>query len=944
MHKLVPIVLTLCAGINAAMAQDDEETPFYLTLDAPPAPELSPEEALDSFRVAAGFRVELVASEPLVEDPVQIVWDEDGRLYVVEMRGYMPDAYGNGEDEPVGAVVRLTDTDGDGRMDTREVLADALVLPRAVSVIPEGMLIAEPPNLWLCPGELNRADTIDCSNKVSLGEYGNQPGSVEHAENMLLLAMDNWIYSAKSDRKFQIENGELVIEPTVFRGQWGLGQDDDGFLYYNGNSNLVTGDLYPDHDVSQAGVTPTPGLSTRFHRNDEVFSVRINPGVNRAYLDGVLRQDGRLRSPTAASGVEIYRGDQFPDSHYGTAFIPESAGNLVAQVRINRDDLSVSTEHINYADPDWGRRDFFASTDERFRPVETRTGPDGALYVVDMYRGIIQDHIFLSDELRAQVFERGLDVPLGMGRIWRIVHEDNPIDYYSPGDFSQSTSDLVGYLSEKNAWWRNMAQRVLVASEASDINAAMEELVESSESQAAIHALWILEGRDALSSSLIQDIIERGDDRFALHAIRAGCDLLSDSYLLDQLYTSSDLNQSTHLAMRLCLRRHYSEEVLDYITTSFDDFLPDPYSRVAMQTMLQNREVELIEHIVGSYQNIDVAGNEGETAAGGTAVGETAVGETIEAFTRALVVQAINSDNRNLDQITRLLDLVTESAEGAWHKDSLLAGLYEASHINEFERVMLDAPHPLFSVSNASVAMQMKIADARSSFTWAGDDLGADQKPLDPETQLLAERGEQLFTAQCSGCHGADGAGITGLAPSLLGSDRIVRAPEQLIRIVLHGLSGPIDVQGEQWNNLMPGHSEVAGFDDEGISGLVTWLRRSWGHNRSPISPQAVAEIRAENQERMIPWTDEELSTVPINKRYEAFVGRFGGQEYSYNGSELEVTASIFSGPMEEIGEDVFLFEPRNIIIEFDRIVDGRAEAVWVSTDTGKRRVPRREN
>ncbi len=132
------------------LKENGSEPLFYETLDNKPAPVLSPQESLSAFSIAPGFEVELVAAEPLVEEPVAMAWDEYGRLYVVEMRSYMLDAYGAGGDLPVGRVVRLEDTNGDGRMDTSEIFLGGLVNPRAVAVVNEGILIGEPPNLWLC--------------------------------------------------------------------------------------------------------------------------------------------------------------------------------------------------------------------------------------------------------------------------------------------------------------------------------------------------------------------------------------------------------------------------------------------------------------------------------------------------------------------------------------------------------------------------------------------------------------------------------------------------------------------------------------------------------------------------------------------------------------------------------------------------------------------------
>src|SRR5690606_3295619 len=198
---------------------------------------------LASFRVAPGYRVELVAAEPLVQDPVAMDWDERGRLYVVEMRGYMPDAFGHGAEEPVGRVVLLEDTDADGRMDRRTVYLDGLVLPRAVAVVDGGVLIGEPPQLWLC----RDTDGDDrCDDKRAVTGYGeNEGGSVGHRENALMQGLDNWLYNAKSSRRFRLTGDGLVVDQTVARGQWGMTQDDEGRLLYNNNSNWIFADFYP---------------------------------------------------------------------------------------------------------------------------------------------------------------------------------------------------------------------------------------------------------------------------------------------------------------------------------------------------------------------------------------------------------------------------------------------------------------------------------------------------------------------------------------------------------------------------------------------------------------------------------------------------------------------------------------------------------------------------
>ena len=237
---LATVALLGVIVFRAWRGPDPEEV--LARIDVPLAPVLSPEEELASFRTAPGFRVELVAAEPLVVDPVAMDWDDEGRLYVVEMRGFMPNIEGEGEDQPVGRVVVLEDTDADGRMDRSGVFLDGLVLPRAVAVLPQGVLVGVPPDLWLCR-DTNGDRT--CGTRTRVGEYAIEGANPEHQENGLLAGIDGWIYNAKSSRRFRLEGSRLRSQETVFRGQWGIAQDDAGRLFYNHNSGFLYADAFP---------------------------------------------------------------------------------------------------------------------------------------------------------------------------------------------------------------------------------------------------------------------------------------------------------------------------------------------------------------------------------------------------------------------------------------------------------------------------------------------------------------------------------------------------------------------------------------------------------------------------------------------------------------------------------------------------------------------------
>jgi len=517
-------------------------------IEVPEAPPLAPDKAMATLRVAPGFRVELVAAEPLVEDPVAMAWDERGLLYVVEMRGFMPNVDGEGEQEPVGRVVVLEDTDGDGAMNRSGVYLDGLVSPRAIAVVSGGILIGEPPHLWLCRSETVAGELPRCGSRERLLDYGDpDPDLLEHTENGLLWGLDNWIYNAKSDRRFRLrrsaEDVSIEIDPTLFRGQWGIAQDDVGRLYYNTNSRYLFADLIPadyaladpDHQPRGGGI----GASERLVRDETVYSIRVNPGINRGYVNGMLRADGRLAVTTSVSGLVVYRGDQFPATFRGDVFVPEPAGNVVAHFDLAPGPVddgipTLVAEHRRYGDPDWVEREFLASTDERFRPVDAKVGPDGALYVIDMYRGILQHVRYVTTYLREYILEHGLDRPLGMGRIYRVVWEgdaENPAFVRREAPRLATAADRIAALSHPNGWQRDTAQRLLVENELDNAGRdALRDLARSGQDPLSrIHALWTLHGRGELDDAIVEKALRAGDPWLVVHALRTGEETLAGS-------------------------------------------------------------------------------------------------------------------------------------------------------------------------------------------------------------------------------------------------------------------------------------------------------------------------------------------------------------------------------------------------------------------------------
>jgi hypothetical protein len=292
------------AASSAATTVAKEEKPAQTPGKSPFIPA---SEAIGKMVIEDGFEVKLVAAEPLVSAPVAMQFDDRARMWVVEMVGYMPDTIGTGEDIRNGNIVILDDKNKDGVYDDRKVVIDSLVLPRAICLIENGILVAEPTNLWFY--ELKNDQVV---KKTLVDPKYTEGGNVEHQPNGLLRAMDNWIYNAKSDKRYRRVGGKWVIEHTHFRGQWGICQDNYGRLYYNNNSQNLLGDYFPAGlgawNKNQRSVA---GYNEKSVANNKVYPLHPTPGVNRGYMKNVLDDSLRLNDFTAAAGPVVYRGEQF---------------------------------------------------------------------------------------------------------------------------------------------------------------------------------------------------------------------------------------------------------------------------------------------------------------------------------------------------------------------------------------------------------------------------------------------------------------------------------------------------------------------------------------------------------------------------------------------------------------------------------------------------------
>jgi len=340
----IAIAVLMVLGAASGRALQTAQWPPPVARVGAESPVLSPADELKTIVMPPGYRLELVASEPLIQDPVVIDWDQEGRLWAVEMAGYMNDIQAGHEHDPVGRIVVLQDTNGDGRMDKRTVFADGLILPRALKVLDGGALVGEPPNLWLMRDTNHdlKADTKDLVTNT----YGRLDANVEHNANSLLWAVDNWIYTSEVDTFLRYRDGRFDVRHTLARGQWGASQDDSGHVFRNSNESALHADFVPTYYYSRNPAMLRTRGSDEFLGGagddlNAVWPVRPTRGVNRGYQSGILREDGTLAHFTSACAPTVYRGDRLPAELYGNVFVAEPAANLVSRIVVSDDGSSL---------------------------------------------------------------------------------------------------------------------------------------------------------------------------------------------------------------------------------------------------------------------------------------------------------------------------------------------------------------------------------------------------------------------------------------------------------------------------------------------------------------------------------------------------------------------------------------------------------------------------
>ncbi len=742
MHiRLVPISIFLCL-LYSCQTSFEETTVL-----------------LDSYKIEEGFDIEVLAAEPLLKAPVALDFDSKGRMWVAQMPGYMSDMQGSEEEDPIGSIHILEDLDHDGVMDHSKIFLDSLVMPRALAHVYGGLLYAEPPYLWFVDIEDDKP-----VNPVLVDSIYAVAGNPEHQPNGLLLNIDNWIYNAKSNFRYRRIDGVWQKEPTTFRGQWGISHDNFGRLYYNDNSRILLGDhVLPNTLINNKYFTPKSSLDRMLTTDQRVYPLHATT-VNRGYAKGILDRDSILVNATAACSPLVYRGGSFPAMYDEDVFVCIPEGNLLKRLKLS------FTGDSTIANQVWQEKEFLASTDEGFRPVSLKNGPDGSMYIVDMHRGMIGHHAYLSPYLKEKTKTTRLDTIVDFGRILKIQPKDAPESNLK--DFETYTGlELVSLLSHKNGWVRDRAQHFLIFKNLTKVIDDVKKVaLDSSKPLAQIHALYVLEGWNAVSFDFLTELMKTENSQVVAHAL-----VLSDSFVKEENVQNASYAFNTIIDRnQLELDLYLSSILGNWIKIEDERFMP-----MAIQILERRENSSAInEALVSSFGDIQLGLSE-----------DTAF---IDSFKDTKFINSLTSSN-----------IARQSGE--------VNPIYSRKTLNE---------------------------DNRTS-------------------------GAKMFYQICASCHGTNGEGIEGLAPPLMNSEH-VQNTERLALIMLHGLEGPVHVNGVAYNiNLaMPGLIRNETISDKDIADIISYVTNAFSDIPKTLKKERIKELRSVKSSSGMEFTEEELLSL----------------------------------------------------------------------------------